>query len=576
MLSTPARMSLMLAMVFLATAMMSAPLPAQDDAAAYRLPSPALVEMVDAPPTPLVSVAPGDEWMLLLQSPNLPSIAELAERELRLAGLRIKPQTNGPSRTRPYVGLELLRIADLKKVPVTGLPETPRIGNVRWAPDGAHFCFTNTGPAGIELWVVETTSGTARRLTGPLLNLAARTPPGWMDNQTLACTMVPEGRKAEPAPPSVPSGPVTQENLGTTSPNRTYQDLLKNPHDEALFEYYCTSRLALVNLDGSMEFIGGPEIVWDFDPSPDGNFIIIETLHRPWSYLVPASRFPKRMEIRGRNGKLVHTVADLPLQESIPIAFGSVATGPRSLGWRGDTPATVSWVEALDGGDAGTAAEYRDRVFTLAAPFDGDPQPLITTTLRFSNITWGDDGLALASEWWWKTRMQRLWTIQPGNRDAAPVLLFENSFEDRYNDPGRPLTKRNPRGRSVLLTGGQGKTLYLLGSGASPAGDRPFLDILDTETMKTERKFHSEAPYYERPVTLLDGDPGRMLTRRESVEEPPNYFVRDLETGALRQVTEFPHPTPQLVGLHKEQIRYQRDRRRDAHRHALPATGVRR
>ncbi len=552
------RRTVLSAAVLLIALTMAAPLTADDDTTGYRLPSPALVDMVDAPPTPLVSVGPGDEWMLLLQSPNLPPIAELAERELRLAGLRIKPQTNGPSRAGHYVGLELRRIADLKKVPVTGLPETPRIGNVQWSPDGAHFCFTNTGPTGIELWVTETAGGKARRLTGPVLNLAAGTPPDWIGNDTLACTVVPADRKGEPVKSPVPAGPVTQENLGATSPNRTYQDLLKNPHDEALFEYYCTSRLALVDLDGKLEFIGGPEIVWDFDPSPDGNFIIVETLHRPWSYLVPASRFPKRMEIRGRDGALVHTVADLPLQESIPIPFGSVATGPRGLGWRGDTPSTVSWVEALDGGDAGAEAEYRDRVFTLAAPFDGGPQPLITTTLRFSSITWGNDGLALASEWWWKTRMQRLWKVQPGSPDAAPVMIFENSFEDRYNDPGRPLTKRNPLGRSVLLTAEEGKTLYLLGSGASPEGDRPFLDILDLATLETERRFHSEAPYYEQPVTLLGGDLGRMLTRRESVEEPPNYFVRDLGQGTLRQLTSFPHPTPQLVGLHKEQIRYPR------------------
>ena len=532
---------------------------AADDESEYRLPSTTLVEMVDAPPTPLVSVAPGDQWMLLLQQPNLPPIAELAERELRLAGLRIKPQVNGPSRTRPYVGLELLRIADQKRVPVIGLPGTPRIESVRWSPDGAHFCFMHTAATGIELWVVETASGMARRLTGPVLNNAARTPPAWVDNNTLACTLVPEDRKAEPAPPTVPSGPDLRENLGTTSPNRTYQDLLKSPHDEALFEHYCTSRLALVSLDGTQNTIGTPEIIWGFDPSPDGSYIIVNTLHRPWSYLVPASRFPQRLEIRDRDGSPVHLVADKPLQESIPIAFGSVATGPRELGWRNDKPATAVWVEALDGGDAGAEAEHRDRVFTLDAPFDGDPQPLLTTDLRFGGITWGNDELALAFEWWWKTRQIRVWRLQPGNIAEEPVLVNERSFEDRYADPGDPVTKRNAMGRRVLLTGNDNRSLYLLGDGASPEGDRPFLDVLDMETMKTERKFHSQAPYYERPVTLLGGELNAVLTRRESVEEPPNYFVRDLVNGALRQVTEFPHPTPQLVGLTKEQIRYERD-----------------
>jgi len=525
----------------------------------YQLPSAPLVEMVDAPPTPLVHFGPRDQWMLLLRQPNLPPITELAQRELRLAGMRINPRTNGPSRTRPYVGLELLRIADGKRVAVTGLPAEPRLGNVNWSHDGAHIRFTQTGPDGIELWVAETASGKARQLTGPVLNLALGTTPLWLDNETMACTLIPEGRTAEPAPPEVPGGPVVQENLGTTSPARTYQDLLKSPHDEALFEHYGTSRLALVGLDGTMKTIGPPEIIWDFTTAPDGSHIIVETLHRPWSYLVPAERFPRRLEIRDRLGALARLVADLPLQESIPIAFGSVATGPRNLGWRNDEPAAAYWVEALDGGDAGKEAEQRDRIFSLAAPFDGDPVPLLTTGLRFGGVTWGDDDLALAYEWWWKTRMMRTWRLRPGRPDSEPSMLYERSFEDRYSDPGDPVTKKNDLGRRVLLTGDDGTTLYLLGAGASPEGDRPFFDTYDLESGETIRLFHSAAPYYERPVTLLGGDPNRLLTRRESVDDPPNYFQRDLDKNTDRRITDFPHPTPQLVGLSKELIRYERE-----------------
>ena len=282
-------------------------------------------------------------------------------------------------------------------------------------------------------------------------------------------------------------------------------------------------------------------------------------LHRPFSYLVPASRFPRRIDVWDRDGKPVRTIADQPLQEEIPIAYGSVATGPRSFTWRGDVPATLVWAEAQDGGDARAEAEVRDRIFMLPSPFDGEPARLAETALRYSGITWGNDDLALMSEWWWKTRQVRTSILQPGVAGAKPEVLWDRSWEDRYNAPGSPVTRPAPNGRYLLMTANKGKTLFLIGEGASPEGNRPFFDELDLGTKETRRLWRSEAPYYERPVTPLDDEARRILTRRESKQEPPNYFLRDLKVDELVQLTDFPHPTPQLEGLSKELIEYVRE-----------------
>lgn len=525
----------------------------------YQVPARVLVDIVDAPPIPGVSLGPKHEWMLLLQLPSLPPIAELAERELRLAGLRMKPRINGPSRTRPVVGLKLLRVADGQERQITGLPESPRLENVRWSPDGRRIAFTHTTDDGIQLWVAEVSSGVARALTGSDLNLTMDAPPAWLGNETLITTLVPAGREPEPAAPSVPTGPVIQENLGKTAPARTYQDLLMSPYDEALFEHYATAQLAKVTLDGEVTPLGAPAIVWDFDPSPDGKHILVQALHRPFSYLVPAYRFPRRIRVVDLAGNQVHLVADISLQEEVPTAFGSVPTGPRNVAWRADAPATLVWVEALDGGDAGAAAEQRDRLYLHAAPFRGNPVPLITLGLRYDGIEWGTDDLALVSEWWWRSRQTRTWLVRPRRPQSQPELLFDRSYEDRYSDPGSPDTRRNDQGRSVMITADRGRTLFLIGTGASPEGDRPFIDRFDVRAKQATRLFRAEAPYYERPIQLLD-DAGRyLLTLRESVEDPPNYFVRDLGEGTLRQVTNFPNPTPQLAGMHKELIKYERD-----------------
>jgi dipeptidyl aminopeptidase/acylaminoacyl peptidase len=543
-----------------APALAQPPGPAPEESV-YHTPPQVLVDLVDAPPTPGVSIDPMRQWMLLLKQPNLPPIAELAERELRLGGLRIKPQINGQSRTTFLNGLELVRISDLSRREITGLPAGARIENVRWSPDGARIAFTNTVENGIELWVAEVASGAARRILDGRLNLAASVVPTWLrDGQTLVAALVPAGRGPEPQASAAPKGPVVQESLGRTAPARTYQDLLKSPQDERLFEHYVTAQAAKITLDGQVTPLGAPGILWRLDPSPDGKYLLAETLHRPFSYLVPANRFPRKVAVWDLDGRVVRTIADLPLQEEIPTAFGSVATGPRNVMWRSDAAATLAWAEALDGGDAGREAAERDRLYMLAAPFTGEKVPLVTLGLRFAGIFWGDDDLALVDEFWWKTRKTRTWKITPGQGESAkPEILWDRSSEDRYNDPGYPELRLNEYNRLVLLTVDGGRKIFLLGDGASPEGDRPFFDRLDLATKKTERLFRSEAPWYESPVKLMDEQGRYLLVRRESVEEPPNYFVRDLQTRELRQLTSFPHPSPQLKGLRKELIRYERE-----------------
>jgi dipeptidyl aminopeptidase/acylaminoacyl peptidase len=539
----------------------AAPSPAAETTeSVYREPDPLLVEIVDAPPPPDTRLSPDLEWVLLLERETLPSIDELAEEELRLAGWRINPSTNGPSRIRPYSGVTALRLDDREAQPIAGLPEDPRIGNVAWSPDSSRFAFTHTTSGGIELWVAELADRRARRLLGPRLNLTSREAPRWLaDSRSLLCTLVPEDRGVTPEEPRVPAGPVIQENLGRTTPARTYQDLLKNAYDEALFEHFFTAQLARVDMDGQVARLGTPGILWRFDPSPDGEYVLVERIHRPFSYLVPANRFPEHIEVWDQDGKLVRQVADLPLRDEIPIAFGSVATGPRWVEWRADTPATLVWVEAQDGGDAAAEADERDRVYMLTTPFTGEPVPLATLSLRYRGISWADGELALVEEYWRKTRKLRTWRVRPDDPGAEAQLVFERSSEDRYADPGAPVTTTNRFGRRVIQRSEDGGAIFLIGQGASPEGDRPFFDRLDLETLKTDRLFRSEAPWFERPVRPLDGVPRRLLTSRESIEEPPNLFLRDLENGGLAQVTTFPHPTPQLRGIQKELIRYRRE-----------------
>jgi dipeptidyl aminopeptidase/acylaminoacyl peptidase len=498
--------------------------------------------------------------MLLLHRPSLPSIAEVAQPELRLAGMRINPRTNARSRVSYYTQLTLKEVDGGGQHAITGIPANARIRHVGWSPDGSKIAFTVQQKSGLQPWIADVDTRQARRIAESHVNAVSGTPYHWLaDNRTLIAKVVPPDRGPAPAEPLAPSGPVIEENLGRTTPARTYQDLLKSQHDEALFDHYLTSQIVRLTVDGEMLAIGKPGVIPSVDPSPDGRYLLIETIQRPYSYTVPMGRFPKRIEVWNLAGEVVYAVADVPLSDQIPVAFGSVRTGRRAVSWREDAAAMLCWVEALDGGDAGAEAETRDQLFLLDAPFQQPPSPFVTLQLRFGGITWGSNTLALVSEWWWNTRRTRTWITAPQDPKSEPRLLFDRSWEDRYNDPGSPLLRETPSGRAVLLTTDDGNTLYMSGSGATPEGNRPFLDRLNLTTRETERLWRSEAPYYEFIIDLLDVQNLRALTRRETQTDPPNLFLRDLTDNSCRQLTDFPHPTPQLKGVYKELIQYQRD-----------------
>lgn len=526
----------------------------------YQTPPEALARLVDAPVTPQVSLSPDRAHLLLMEQPPLPSIEELAQPELRLAGLRINPRNSGPSRTRYFNRLVFRSLTDGSERVVDGLPENARIADVAWAPDGRHIAFTVSSLDRIDLYVAEAATGQARRLADVAVNdVYYGAPLSWVSDGTLLVRAVPPDRGAPPPPPLAPEGPDIQENVGKAAPVRTYQDLLKNRYDEALFTHFMTSQVVRVSLDGEVTPLGAPGLVAEATPSPDGRYVLVETIHEPFSYLVPAYRFPHRIDVLDRDGALVRTLADLPLAEDVPRGRGSVPTGPRNVGWRADAPATLHWVEALDGGDARAEADFRDRVFMLEAPFSAAPTPLVTLPLRYAGIEWSEDGFALVSESWWSTRRRRVYLVRPDEPGAEPRVLLDYSTEDRYNDPGRPMTAATARGTQTLVTADGGRAIFLAGNGASPEGERPFVRKMNLSTGATEELFRSEAPFYEQPLAFLDAAATKLLTRRESATEPPNYFARDLAGGALTALTAFPHPYPELMDIRKEFIVYERE-----------------
>jgi dipeptidyl aminopeptidase/acylaminoacyl peptidase len=526
----------------------------------YQLPPQEIIDLVDAPSTPSISISPDNQMILLTESPELPSLDELAMEELRLGGIRFDPRTNGPSRAGYGRGFSLMNLDGTNIREVSGMPSNPRIRNTRWSADGSKIAFNHTTDNGIELWVVDVASASAKKLTGPVINDVLGTAYTWLsDNKTIIYSAVPENRGPAPTRPRVASGPIVQESLGRRAAVRTYQDLLSDRYDEEIFNYYVTSQLMRIDLDGNSRKLGQPGVIWSFNDSPDANYLLVTRIERPYSYIVPFSRFPQRVELLDMSGNIVRVLAEIPLTDDLPQGFGATRTGPRSFTWRADAPAILYWVEAQDGGDPAVEVDYREQIFSLEAPFSGDPLPGFQLPLRYGGISWGRDDFALVYESWRATRMGRIYIFNPADPTAEPSLLFERSTEDRYNDPGSFQFTTNEYGRGVLQFDRRGRKLYLAGQGASPEGNRPFVDEFDIRSREITRLWRSEAPYYETPVRLIDADRQLVITRRESNEVHPNFFLRDMRRNRLTQITDLPDPFPQLRNIHKEMVHYERN-----------------
>ncbi|MDP1777358.1 MAG: S9 family peptidase, partial [Brevundimonas sp.] len=397
-------------------------------------------------------------------------------------------------------------------------------------------------PTGLELWTVDVASGRARKLTDARVNAAGGGAFDWLpDSSGLVVRMTPEGRGPAPDVSRPPEGPIVEESLGRTAPARTYQDLLSNAGDEALFEHYFTSQLTLVPLEGPALTLGAPAVYLGSGVSPDGRYILQTTVKHPYSYVVPAALFPAEVAITDLQGQVVHRVADLPLRDNIPTPFDSVAPGPRSAQWRADAPSTLVWVEAQDGGDPRTPAEVRDRVFTLAAPFTGQPTPLIDLKDRYGGVIWGDADTALVLSRQFNSRRETRYLVDPSNPGQGRTLL-ERNYQDRYNDPGFPVTEANASGFPVMRFTADGARVLMTGAGATRAGEYPFLSTMDLTTGATERVWTSADGVYESVVGILDEDGRRLLTRRETRADPPNIHARNLDepAAATRAITQFP------------------------------------
>lgn len=526
----------------------------------YQKPPKEILDVLNAPAIPATSISPARDKLAVLEPLRYPPISELAQPMLRIAGLRINPNTNAQHRQPYFVKVTLKNVADGKETPVS-LPAGAQIVSPSWSPDGKYIAAGNLTPSGVELWIIETATARAAKVKDVYVNTAFGGF-NWEDATTLSVNLVP--KKRGPAPPYrdiTPTEPNIQETSGRTGVIQTFQDLLKSPNDERLFEYYCSSQPALVDVSGKVKEVGRIGIYENIGLSPNGKYMLVSRIVRPYSYQFPFPRFPKEIEVWDLDGKVVSTVAKIPLQDNLPAQ--GVPTGPRQVNWIPTEPASLMWAEALDGGDPRRKAEYRDKLMMLAAPFNGSPIELLKVEKRFVGRAFSErQGTMFFYDFDRDTQRRR--TFVTDYRDPSKVaLLFDLNVNDRYNDPGQPVTRTRNDGTTVIRQNGE--EIFWSGAGASPQGDRPFFRKMNLRTKEVTEIWRSGTDEYESFAGMIDDEGTEFFTRKESVTEPSNLYIRQVcppgkicAALAYRRITDFKDPSPQLRGITKRLVTYKR------------------
>jgi dipeptidyl aminopeptidase/acylaminoacyl peptidase len=589
----------------------------------YQKPPKVVEDILNSPSTPTIQLSPTHAYAMQGRPVRYPPIGELAQPMRRLAGIRINPMTNGLHNATFNSTLTLRKVPEGTDIKVA-LPPNPKLSTGRWSPDGNHFAFTNSTDKGIEIWIGDAATGKTHRIESVRVNDVFGSAGGgrggaatggsvqWLgDSKTLLVHAVKPNRGPEPPVPLVPPGPDIQESLGGGRGVVTHEDMLQNVHDENDFEYFATSQLALVDsATGKMTPLGKPALIESARPSPDGSYFIVNTIHRPFSYLYPARQFPTEIDVWDRTGKIVHHITSTPMGGGgrggfAPTPGPDPATGPddpqaappaagtRNLQWRMNEPATLLWVDSIggvpsgrggrggrgngaaQGGENATPPTPRpEHIMALKAPFAGEAQEIFKSEQAIGNFTFFDNGHWLmfggggrggrgggggggapAGGAAGANRITKTTLVDLDKPNDPPRELWTTNSADRYADHGTPQQRTLPNGeRGILL---DGDNIYLTGNGPSPEGDHPFLDRFNLTTLKSERLFKCDNDHYEVVEGLLDDHGTKFFTRRESPTEPPNYYIHTAD-GKMTAYTNYPDPQPIMRQVQKRLIAYKR------------------
>ena len=573
----------------------------------YKTPSQEAMEMILATPLSRITFNPAmDMGAVYGKDEPYAGIAEIAAiNEFKVAGLRLNADNFSQTRRGYYTKLELIKVPAGTLTAIEGLPANPRIHDFKWSPDGRTLCFLNDTPNEVELYKVDVTAPApaAVKINARPVNTIYGSSFAFLDNQRIIYRSVPADLGAFPKA-ELPKGPIVMESFGKKSTYRTYQDLLKSPYDEAVYEYLCTAVLAIY--DGSAtRTVGEKGIIRSFTPSPDGNYLIVNTLHRPYSYSSSSMSFPSKTQLWDVEGNVVRVLKDLPPTppKNLDRPLGKKPhmdkdknlrkerkPSKNGFAWRTDMDAVLTWIETAPSPDGKEEdldrgpgrfrpdeekPEDKDKpertwftsLYQCAAPFDldQDKQLVFTSEYRLGRVFWGNATTALYSDRSTKQKLMRTFYINPSDTTVRRLLITEDTSLDTLG--GRPVIGEICLDRATGRLKLDRKSSCILLSGDNrPDENGDYMSFIDRITLKDgklENVWMGKAPY----KTLIAGIPEfdarsvRFIATKESPTDVPNYITVNVKKKKVKEIpfTGFVNNIPHYDRIRSEYLTYQRE-----------------
>lgn len=526
------------------------------ETAVYQKPSKDISDLLLAPPTPTISVDGKAQYMLVMERSFYPTVEELGQPEFKIAGLRINPNNFSLSRQNFIKKLSLQNIVTGKNITLAGMPNNLSALSPSWNPSENKIAFYNVTANAVDVWVIDIKTSTCSKINKSPVNIVLSSNIIWLDDATVLYKINTNNAAQMQKKPITPKGPTIQESIGKVAPSVTYQDLIKSPYDEYAFEFLASAQI-VKNKNGVETKIGSPAIFSSLDLSPDRNYVLTRTINKPFSYLVTVNGFASSINVIDINGKLIKTIADLPSSETTPSGYDNVQNVARAFDWKDDEPATITYAMPLDSGMMKKNIPSHDVVMALAAPFTGTPKELFKTSTRYIRTTWGDEHIALVTEMLRSKQQYKVSRYDASNNSLT--TLYQGNMTDAYTNPGSPVTTKNKFNREVIATINKGQAILMNNTtGASPKGDLPYIASFDLNTKTNNIIWRSAEDNFEMVMEVIDFNNLKVITRRETEKEVPNYYIRSIKENNKIQITNFKNPYQSMEGVTKEKIKYKR------------------
>jgi dipeptidyl aminopeptidase/acylaminoacyl peptidase len=527
------------------------------DVSGYQLPPKVIADMLLAPLSPMVQVDSKLNFMVQLQRSQYPTVEELGQPEVKIAGLRINPNNFSPTRQSFIKNISIENLKTHVKLSIKGIPTALSALNPTWNPSETKMAFFQVEATHVDVYIIDMVSSSCKKINTLAANLVLGSSLYWQNDNTLWYKVNVHTAAQLTKKPITPKGPTIQENLGKVSPSVTYQDMIKSPYDEYLFGFFATTQL-VSNTNGVETKIGKPAIYSTYSLSPDKKYLLTRTLNTPFSYLVPAYYFASTVSVYDIKGNLVKELAQLSSGETTPSGYDNTQNAPRGFDWKDDEAAVITYAMPLDSGLIRKKLPFHDAVFALSAPFSGQAKELFKTISRYSGTTWGNNRVAIVSE---QLRSKQTYRMSIYNASANTIsTLMEGNSTDLYHYPGQPITVKNVFGQQVIAFTSDGQSILMNNiTGSSPKGDLPYISAVNIATKQSQILWRCAEDRFEYVSDVLDAQNGLILTRSETEKQAPNYFVKNINDPSFQlALTHFGNPYPALEGVSKEKIKYNR------------------